>query len=262
MSEKIQNIDVQVYPNWGGADWPVCYYDPQTLERKKMNTFADEALVEKWRQRVLDIAEDPTRLLIHVHENFGGVVKEHLHDYLGYMSANSAPGRLITIYDRGLKVDGTLRATINGMRLDIAEQVRVVSYGHHLGDCALKFGKRVVSELGIPETSFTELEELSEGNPLDDRLRLIGSVNPELGYYYSIKHFMSLPYGPLCKLLYSQLHYLLLYCTAEQVVEAARSSHSVEDFEERIGGDIKTFDHVKDFARLSDLAKAKRGSFV
>ena len=258
MSEKIQNIDVQVFPNWGGPDWPLCYYDPQTLELKKMDTFADPALVEKWKQRVLDIAQDPTRLLVHIHEDYDGFAKQYLYDYLGYMSANSAPGRLITIYDRGLRVDGTLRATVDSMRLDIAEQVRVVSYGHHLGDCALKFGKRVVSELGIPETSFMELEELSEGNPLDDRLRLIGSVNPELGYYYSVKHFMSLPYGPLCKLLYSQLHYLLLYCTAEQVVEAARSSHSVAEFEEQIGGDIKTFDHVKDFARLSDLARAKK----
>lgn len=257
MSE-IQTIDVQVYPNWGGGDVHIPYYHPKTLERISSSTFADEALVEKWKQRVLDVARDPTRFLLHVHEDYEGYAKEYLYDYLAFIKEHSAEGRHLTVHQRDLDNEGQLRSAIENMQLKIADNVRVVAYGHHRGDCVPEVGMQVVHELGLPETSFEENQELSVGDMLDDRLQLIPSANPTLGDYYSIERFNSLPIGsPEVRELYSRQRYLLLYCSPEQIIDAAHHARSIEEFEILIGGDFATYDHPTEQVKLMQRARER-----
>ncbi|GEM_PF-6432954 len=255
MSE-ISLVDVQVYPDYSGGIY-LPYIHPQTFEEGYFNTFADITLVEQWKTRVLAIREDTRRLLVHVHEGTNcSSGRDYLEEYVRFLRAKLEGPRLIDIHHAQI---GQLHDMVKERALVVAN-AKVEAYGHHRNDCVPIEGKKVVDGLDLPPDSFTEIEELSVGDILVDRLDIIKSVNPRLYYYFSDEHMDELRGKKDFKqvgLILDQIKYLFLYCTPEGILDAAQRAGSIQEFADIIGGNFAAFNFLKDYFRLRDV-KAKK----
>jgi hypothetical protein len=254
---EITLIDLVIFPDYCGGTFSGNYYvDPSTREKKYFNTFATEELVERWLQRAREACDDPTRMLIHLRDATNSSGFKYLVDFATFLdTVLPQTGRYFVF--NGHRIDNEdLRQRIQEKGLVLATDVCVVGYGHHRGDCVPKIGKQATRQLGLDESLFQELSDLSVGDKLMDRLDVIRQENPALYFHYSdayIKQLRETRNSRAIIEIFNARKYLFVYCTEEQVREAARSATSKEEFEARIGGQFKGFNFIEDYFRLCDL---------
>lgn len=250
----IKLIDLVVFPDYcGGVFTGNAYIEPKTGEKKYFNTFASKELVERWEERVGEVRDNPTRMLIHLRdaENTSGI--DYLTNFTRSLDVNLGPtGRYIAVNGHNVE-NVNLRQRIQEGVLVLANDIRVVGYGHHRGDCVSERGRKVTQSLGLDESLFEELENLSVGDMVLDRLDIVRQENPQVFLYYSDEHVEQLRGQEdfkAVRMIFDARKYLFVYCSAEQVREAARLAKSVEDFEARIGGNFKGFNFLDDYLGL------------
>lgn len=247
--DKINLIDAQIYPDFsGGLFAGNAYIDPASHEKKYLNTFAAPELAKQWQARVLEIVKDVRRAVIHVSEGNSSSGIDYLQAYVKFLRQSlTGTNRLIETSSCDLN---NLSETITNRGLELDPEVKIIGYGHHRGDCVPSVGKEIAEKLGLDESRFTELEDLSVGDMVMDRLEIIKKINLNLYYFYSDKYIDVLRGQKKwtdIERIKSQHKYLFIYCSAEQVTEAARTATTIEEFENLIGENFTTFDFIEDY---------------
>ena len=179
--DKINLIDAQIYPDYSGGLWTGnAYIDPVTHEKKHLNTFATPELAEQWKARVLEIVGDVRRAVIHVNEGNSSSGIDYLQAYVKFLRQSLAgTNRLI---ETGSSALDNLSRTIAGRGLELDSEVQIVGYGHHKGDCVPSVGKEITKKLDLDESRFTELEDLSVGDMVMDRLEIVKAISHKVAF--------------------------------------------------------------------------------
>ncbi len=250
---QIEQVDIVVFPNWCGGDYFEPYLDPQSGEKKYFNTFATPELADAWKTRAVEISKDERRLLIHIHEgeqNTSG--RSHLIDYVDFIRKTLIPtNQLMEV--NGYFLDEQVAHAIKEKPIHLSPHPKIVGYGHHRGCCVPEYGRKATSLFGFNADLFVEEIEISVGDNLEERMELLQAANPVIYQHYSEERLEQLKKQRAwdeVKALVDARKYLLVYCTAARVQEAAKTSPSIEDFEDSIGGRFKEFDFLKDYLKL------------
>ncbi len=257
---QIEQVDIIVFPDWCGGDYFEPYLDPHSGEKKYFNTFATPELAGKWKVRAEEMSQDERRLLIHIHEgeqNTSG--RSHLIDYVKSIKETLIPtNQLMEV--NGYFLDEQLIMATKRNPINFLPQPRIVGYGHHRGCCVPEYGRKATSLFGFNADLFVEEIELSVGDNLEERMELLQAANPVIYQHYSEERLEQLKKKSAwdeVKALVDARKYLLVYCTTTQVQEVAKTSPSVEEFEDKIGGKFKGFDFLQDYLGLCRKWKVK-----
>ncbi|MBS3165892.1 hypothetical protein J4444_02100 [Candidatus Woesearchaeota archaeon] len=250
----IHLIDLLVFPDYcGGIFTGNAYIEPETGIKKHFNTFASEELVREWEKRTEEARSDPNRMVIHLLDanNTSGI--DYLINFARSLDDKLKPsGRYIAVNGHTVESEDLRRRT-QELGLVLAADVKVVGYGHHRGDCVPQQGRKAMISLGLNVTLFEELTDLSVGDMLLDRLDIVRKENPAVFFHYSDEYVDQLRTKKDFKsvgAIYSARKYLFVYCTAEQVREAAKQASGIEDFESKIGGTFRGFNFLDDYIAL------------
>lgn len=250
---EIKQIDVQVFPDYAGGTYMGSAYVDKTGEVRYFNTHASQSLVKQWQKIVRGIEQDPARMCVHVNEGEGNTSSiKNIQRYVRFLTRHLEPtGRLIEIAEGELEAD-KLRGQIEGSQLYFSPDVQLVGYGHHRGDCVPKVGRKVAACLGLDESRFKEIEALSVGDKVVDRVNLLKGLNPTLYDYYSgalFKQWRAQRQYERVGHVMDQQRYLFLFCTKKQICEAAARVSSVKEFEDLIGGDFKIWRYTEYYTK-------------